>query len=99
MFGGRRNDVGALFRVHLGHALDGEIIGFSGTAGEDDFLGAGTDQAGDLLAGIFDALFGYPAKFVVPTGGIAEALGEVGKHGFHDAGVNPCGCVIVEVDR
>jgi len=44
------DDVVALVLVELDHALDGEVVGLGGAAGEDDLLRLGVDQAGDLLA-------------------------------------------------
>src|SRR5260221_9668032 len=44
---------------------DGVIVGFGATTGENDFLGAGTDQPGNLFAGGFDGGAGPPA----PGGG------------------------------
>src|SRR5882762_9815058 len=40
------------------NSKDGVVVGFGATAGEDDFLGAGADQSGDLLAGRFDRAAG-----------------------------------------
>ena len=38
VLGGRSDDVVAFFGIHLGHALDRQVVGFGGAAGEDDFL-------------------------------------------------------------
>jgi hypothetical protein len=45
------DDVVAALAVHLGDALDGEVVGFGGAGGEDDLLGGAADELGDLLAG------------------------------------------------
>ncbi len=66
------DDVIAALAVHLGDALDGEVVALGGAGGEDDLLGGGADEFGDLLAGDVDGLLGFPAEGVVAAGGIAE---------------------------
>ena len=92
------DDVVAALLVHLGDALDGEVGGFGGSGGEDDLLGGSTDELGDLLAGLLDALLGFPAEGVVAAGGVAEDAGEVGHHGLKHARVERGGGVVVHVD-
>ncbi len=93
------DDVVAALAVHLGDALDGEVVGLGGAGGEDDLLGGGADQFGDLLAGFLDGLFGFPAEGVVAAGGVAEDAGEVRHHGLEHARVERRGRVVVHVDR
>ena len=93
------DDVVAALAVHLGDALDGEVVALGGAGGEDDLLGGGADELGDLLAGDLDGLLGLPAEGVVAAGGVAELGGEVGHHRFEHAGVERAGGVIVHVDR
>ena len=59
---GLGDDVIALFAVHLRDALDHQVVGFGGAAGEDDFLRRGADQRGDLLARRFHGFFAGPAE-------------------------------------
>ena len=92
------DDVVAALAVHLGDALDGEVVGLGGAGGEDDLLGGGADELGDLLAGLLDGLLGFPAEAVVAAGGVAEVAGEVRHHGFEHAGVERRGGVVVHVD-
>ena len=50
VLGDAGDDVVALFAVKLDHALDCQIVGLGRAAGENDFLGLGVDQRGDLVA-------------------------------------------------
>jgi hypothetical protein len=78
-------------------AEDGVVVGFGAAAGEDDFLGAGANESGDLFAGGFDggasALAGS-----VDRRGVGEVGGEIGKHGVEDLRVDGCRGVIIEID-
>ena len=65
MLGDLRDDVIALFRVHLGDALNGQIVRFGGAAGENNFLRRCADQIGNLLARFLDGFFGFPAEAVI----------------------------------
>ncbi len=99
VLGGLGDDVVAALAVHLRDALDGEIIGLGSAGGEDDLLGGGADQLGNLFAGLFHALLGLPSKGVVAAGSVAELHAEVGHHRFEHAGVQRRGGVVVHVDR
>ncbi len=92
------DDVVAALTVHLGDALDGEVVGLGGAGGEDDLLRGRADELGDLLAGLFDGGFGFPSKGVVAAGGVAEDSGEVGHHGFEHARIERRGGVVIHVD-
>ena len=92
------DDVVAALAVHLGDALDGEVVALGGAGGEDDLLGGGADEFGDLLAGDFDGLLGLPAKLVVAAGGVAELAGEVRHHGFEHAGIERGGGVVIHIE-
>ena len=92
------DDVVAALAVHLGDALDGEVVGLGGAGGEDDFLGGAADERGDLLACLVDGLLGFPAEAVIARSGVAEDAGEVGHHGFEHARVERGGGVVVHVD-
>jgi len=72
VFGGRGDDVVALLAIHLGHALDGEVVAFGGARCEDDLFGGRADQPGDTLARQFDRFFRRPSKGVIAAGGVAE---------------------------
>ena len=99
MLGGRGDDVVALLGVHLGDALDRQIVRFGGAAGEDDLLGGGADQARDLLARLLHRLLGFPAEAVIAAGGIAEDLEEIRLHRLEHARIHRRGRVIVHVNR
>ena len=98
VLGHRGDDVVALLAVHLGDALDGEVVAFGGAGGEDDFLGRRADQLGDALARGLNALFGGPSEGVVAAGGVAELLDEVGQHLFQHPGIHRGGGMVVHVD-
>ena len=93
------DDVVALFAVHLGNALDHQVVGFRGAAGEDDFLGRRADQRGDLRACDFDRFFAGPAKRVVAARGVTKLLREIRQHRLHDARIDRRGRVIIHVNR
>ena len=60
--------------------LMARLLRLGGAGGEDDLLGGGADELGDLLAGLLDGLLGLPAEGVVAAGGVAELGAEVGHH-------------------
>ena len=62
VLGDRGDDVIALFAVHLGDALDGEVVALGGAGGEDDFFRGRADQLGDALARGLHAFFGSPSE-------------------------------------
>ena len=99
VFGDHRDDVITLLPVHLGDALDGEVVRLGGAAREDDLLRARADEVGNLLAALLDRLLSLPAERVVAAGGIAEARAEIGQHRFQDARVHRRRGVVVHVDR
>src|SRR5271163_1981203 len=76
---------------------DGMVVGFGAAAGEDDFLGAGADEGGDLFAGGFDGGAGTLAGGV-DGGGVGEFAREIGEHGVEDGGLDGGGGVVIEVD-
>ena len=86
-----------LCHTGIDDAEDGVIVGFSAPAGEDDFLGFGADEGGDLLAGGLDGGAGVLAEGV-DGGGIGEVSGEIGKHGVEDLWVDGRRGVVIEVD-
>ena len=78
-------------------AEDGVIVRFGTAAGEDNFLGAGAEERGDLIAGSFDGGASTLADGV-DGGGIAELRGEIGKHRVENGWFDGCGGVEIEVD-
>ncbi len=79
------------------HAEDGVIVRLSAPAGEDDFLGAGVDEGGNLFARGLDGGSGALAEGV-DRRGVAEFTREEGKHGVEDGGVDGGGGIEIEVD-
>ena len=54
--------------------LMARLFALGGAGGEDDLLGGGADQLGNLLARRFDGLLRLPAKGVVAAGRVAELV-------------------------
>ncbi len=98
VLGHLRDDVVALFAVHLRDALQGKVVRLCGARGEDDLLGGRTNQLCDLLASLVDALLGFPAEGVIAAGRVAENLRHVRHHRLQNARVERRGGVIVHVD-
>ena len=73
------------------------IVGLGAAAGEDDFLRAGVEQRGDLLA---SGLNGGPGALAgrVDGRGVAEFRREIGEHIVEDGGIDGGGGVVIEVD-
>jgi hypothetical protein len=71
VFGLSSNDVFASFLVKVCSTFNAEIVGFSGSTCKDDFLGGSANQIGDLFAGSFRDLFGFPTKGMCPRMGIS----------------------------
>ena len=74
VLGDARDDVVALLAIHLGDALDREVVGLGRAAREDDLLRVRADQIGDLLARLVDRFFRLPAERMVAAGRVAEVL-------------------------
>jgi hypothetical protein len=64
----------ALFAIHFRGAFNGQVGGFRGAAGENDFFGRGVNELGNLAARVFNGFFRYPAEFMVAAGGIAGVV-------------------------
>ena len=77
MLDGAGDDVIAFFAIHLGRALDGQIVALRGARGENDLIRAGVDQPGDTGAALIDPLLGLPSIGVVAAGGVTEFFGEI----------------------
>ena len=99
VLGHRRDDVIALLPVHLGDALDREVVGLGRAAREHDLFRVGADEIRDLLARRVDGLLGGPAERMVPAGGVAEMLREERQHRVHDTRIDGRRRVIVEINR
>lgn len=84
----RGDDVALVVLVEVHEALDGDVVGLGGARGEDDFLRGRVDEVGDLLAGVFDGVVGFPAVEVGAGVGVAVAGEVVGEHGVEDAWVD-----------
>ena len=82
VLGRRRNEVVALLRVHLGRALQRQVVRFRGAAGEHDLFRARSNQVRQLLARLLHGFFRRPTETVIAAGRVAEILREVRQHGF-----------------
>ena len=71
--------------VEMRGALQRKVVGFGRTGRPDDFARVGADQRGDLLAGILDRLFGFPAPGMAARRRIAEMFAQPRDHRVDDA--------------
>src|SRR5580658_9995019 len=92
------NDVVAPLAIHLGYALDGQVIALGRARGKDDFLGGGANQLRYLLASMLYGLLGFPSEGVVAAGCITELGGEEGNHRLKHARIHRRGGVVIHVD-
>src|SRR6266566_5771845 len=97
VFCNRCDDVVALLFVHLGHALDGEVVTFGGAGSEYDLLRSGANQPSNALAGLLHRGFGHPPKGMVPAGSVAELFHEEGQHLVQNPGIYRRGGVVIHV--
>ncbi len=93
------DDVVALFAVHLGNALDHQVVGFRCAAGKDDFFRRSADQRGNLRARDFDGLFASPAKRVIAARRVTKPFGEIRQHGVQYARIDRRSRMIIHVNR
>ena len=98
VFDGLRDDVIAFFTIHLGHALDHQVVAFRGAAGEDDFFGRSAYQRGDLSASVLNGFFAGPTEWVVAAGSISEFFREIRQHCLNDARIHLSRRVIIEIN-
>ena len=99
VLGDATDDVVALIFVKLDDALDCQVVGLGGAAGENNFLGLGADQRGDLVARATDGLFRFPSEAMVAAGGVAELLGEIREHRIEHTRIDARGRMIVHINR
>lgn len=90
MLGLKGDDVFAISRLcsEPSDALDGHVVRFGGSRGEDDVLWIRIDEPRDVSPRFFDSLFRFPAVSVRPRVRIAELIGKVGHHGIEDARID-----------
>ena len=98
VFGHGGDDVVAFLAVHLGDALDRQVVALRRTRGKDDLLRGRADQFGDLLASLFHGFFRCPSKGMVPARGVAELFHEIGQHGLEHTRIHGGGGMVVHVD-
>src|SRR5581483_1200334 len=98
MFGGHRHYVSATAACCLHHALEREVIGFCGAAGEHNFWCLCPDERRYLFPGPFHPYFGFPSETVGAAGRIAEFWPEIGEHRLQDPGVQRRRGVVIQVD-
>ncbi|MCY1377845.1 hypothetical protein D9M69_654400 [compost metagenome] len=98
MLGLDRDQVFALGLVEVRRAFQGQVVGFGGAAGPDDFARVGVDQGGHLLAGGLDRLFSFPAPGMAARRRIAEVFTQPGNHGVHHPRIAGIGGAVVHVD-
>ncbi len=98
MLDGRGDNVIAAAGVSFRRALESQVVGFRGPAGENDLARIGADQFGHLPPGRLHALFGLPTEPVIPAGGIPEFLAEIGEHGLEHPGIDGRRSVVIHVN-
>ena len=98
VLGRRGDDVVAFFGIHLGHALQRQVVRFRRAAGENDFFRSRADQARHLLARLLRRFFRFPAEAVIAAGRVAEDVRQVRPHRLKHARIDRRGGVIVHVD-
>jgi hypothetical protein len=98
VLGGLGDEVVAPVVFHRGHALEGEVVGLGGPAGEDDLTRVGPDQGSHPGSGLLHGLVGLSARAMVSAGRVGEVLGEVRQHGIEHPPVGGRGGVVVEID-
>ena len=79
--------------------LMARLFALGGAGGEDDLLGGGADELGDLLARRLHGLLRFPSKGVVAAGRVAELGGEVRHHRLQHPGIQGAGGVIIHINR
>jgi hypothetical protein len=94
-----RDDVVALLAEHFCDALDHEVVGLGGTAGEDNLFRRGVNQRGHLLTRVFHGFLSGPAEGVVAARSIPELPGEIRQHCLEHPRIDRSGGVIVHVNR
>lgn len=93
------DDMALLVLIKMQDALYGDVIGFGGAGGKDDFFRRSVDQVRDLGPGRFDGLVGFPAV-EVGAGVRVPVKGDiVREHGVQDAGVHGGGGLHIKVQR
>ena len=99
VLGHLRDDVVAALAIHLGDALDGQVVRLGGAGGKNDLLGGGADELRNLLAGRLNGLLRLPTKGVIAAGRVAKFAGEKWHHRLQHSWVERAGRVIVHIDR
>jgi hypothetical protein len=93
-----RDEVIPFLPVHLHDPFEGQIVRLRRPAGEDDLLGIGMDETGNLGASRLHGLLGLPSEGVVAARRVAELFDEVGKHRLQDPRIHRRGGVRIHID-
>ena len=93
----RGDDVVASGSIGPGNALDGVIVGFRATAGEQHFVVVAPQHTCDLMARSIHTGASLQAEGM-PTRRIAVETVDVRQHGLGHLRVYRCGGVVVEID-
>ncbi len=86
------------FVVAFGDTFDGEIVGLTGAAGENDLLRLAADEDGKDPSGPLDGL-GSISTAGMLAGWIAKKLGEEGQHRLQDFFISRRRGRVVEVNH
>ncbi len=79
-------------------SLERVIAGFAAAAGEDNFVGPGAEEVGDLLPRELHGVVSGLTQ-AMRAGRVAVVVAQVGQHGIEHGRIDGRGSVVVEVDR
>ncbi len=97
VFDGSGNHMLFTAASRLNDSENGVVVRLCAAAGENDFLGAGADEGGNLLTGGLHGGAGALAGSV-DGGSVGKFAGEIGKHGVEHSGLDGRGGVEIEID-
>lgn len=79
-------------------ALDAHVVTLGGATCEDDLLGVGADEGGDVLSGLLNSLFTLPAVGMCSGMGVTIDADVERHHGIKDSRIDGGGSLHVKVD-
>ena len=99
MLGGHRDDVAPPRESRLTQALNGQVVGFGGAAGEHHRVGRNRQAARQALTGKGQLGCGFQARAMAAAGGIGKGITPPRRHRLHHRRITGRGGLMVEVDR
>ncbi|MNL46278.1 hypothetical protein D3C87_1689780 [compost metagenome] len=80
------------------NTFNGQVHSFGSTRCKNNLLRVRTYEAGNLLAGHINRLFGFPAIGMRPARGIPELVRKIGEHLLQDPRVHRGSRIIIQID-